>query len=77
MEESFGLEDYSGAEPRSQVSVDPVCGMSVDESKAAGRTGYAGQMYYFCLFLLCRVSAQFRAGPRALCSEIGRYPALV
>jgi YHS domain-containing protein len=46
MEESFGLEDYSDAAP--VFSVDPVCGMSVDEAKAAGKTGYAGQTYYFC-----------------------------
>jgi YHS domain-containing protein len=46
MEETFGLVNYSDGEP--QFSVDPVCGMSVDESKAAGKTGYAGQTYYFC-----------------------------
>ena len=28
--------------------LDPVCGMTVEESKAAGRSGYAGQMFYFC-----------------------------
>jgi YHS domain-containing protein len=46
MEEPFGLEDHSDREP--VFSVDPVCGMSVAESKAAGKTGYAGQTYYFC-----------------------------
>jgi Cu+-exporting ATPase len=40
------MEDHGDDEP--EVSVDPVCGMSVDESKAAGKTGYAGQTYYFC-----------------------------
>ncbi len=30
------------------VAVDPVCGMDVDERKAAGRSEYRGQAYYFC-----------------------------
>ncbi len=45
-EETYGLQDYSDHQP--VYSLDPVCGMKVDESKAAGKTGYAGQMYYFC-----------------------------
>jgi Cu+-exporting ATPase len=46
MEESFGLEDYShGTAVRSR---DPVCGKSVDENEAAGKTEFAGQTYYFC-----------------------------
>lgn len=28
--------------------VDPVCGMEVDENKAAGRSQYQGTEYYFC-----------------------------
>lgn len=27
---------------------DPVCGMQVDEQKAAGQSQYQGQTYYFC-----------------------------
>lgn len=27
---------------------DPVCGMQVDEKKAAGSSLYKGQTYYFC-----------------------------
>ena len=46
VEESFGLEDYGDGKP--ELSVDPVCGMSVEESKAAGKTVYGGQTYYFC-----------------------------
>ena len=46
MEETQGLQDYSTGEP--VHSIDPVCGMKVRESAAAGRVGYAGQMYYFC-----------------------------
>jgi P-type Cu+ transporter len=46
MEESYGLEDYSdGSEVSSR---DPVCGMVVVESRAAGKTGYAGETFYFC-----------------------------
>ncbi len=28
--------------------IDPVCGMQVDESRAAGRSEYKGRTYYFC-----------------------------
>ena len=27
---------------------DPVCGMKVDENKAAGKSNYKGRDYYFC-----------------------------
>ena len=27
---------------------DPVCGMTVDEEQAAGKSGYKGEMFYFC-----------------------------
>jgi YHS domain-containing protein len=27
---------------------DPVCGMDVDPKKAAGKSEYGGQTYYFC-----------------------------
>ncbi|MBI3962255.1 MAG: YHS domain-containing protein [Deinococcus sp.] len=30
------------------MTKDPVCGMRVDEKKAAGKSEYKGQMYYFC-----------------------------
>jgi YHS domain-containing protein len=30
------------------MAKDPVCGMDVDESKAAATTEYKGQTYYFC-----------------------------
>jgi YHS domain-containing protein len=43
---SFGQVDYSDHQPT--YSLDPVCGIKLDEAKAAGRTGYAGAMYYFC-----------------------------
>ena len=28
--------------------VDPVCKMKIDENKAAGKSDYKGQTYYFC-----------------------------
>jgi len=46
MEESYGLQDYS--DNSTTYSLDPVCGMKVDEDHAAGKTNYAGQTYYFC-----------------------------
>jgi Cu+-exporting ATPase len=46
MEEPFGLKDYSDDSPVS--SRDPVCGAVVVEDHAAGKTGYAGEMFYFC-----------------------------
>ena len=30
------------------MAKDPVCGMEVDEQKAAAKTEYKGQTYYFC-----------------------------
>ena len=27
---------------------DPVCGMTVDEARAAGTSAYQGKTYYFC-----------------------------
>ena len=27
---------------------DPVCGMTIDENKAAGKSDYKGKTYYFC-----------------------------
>ena len=30
------------------MAKDPVCGMDVDEKKAAGQSEYQGKMYYFC-----------------------------
>ncbi|MBI4303030.1 MAG: YHS domain-containing protein [Chloroflexi bacterium] len=30
------------------MAKDPVCGMEVDEKKAAAKSTYKGQTYYFC-----------------------------
>lgn len=46
MEDSYGLEDYSDQQP--VLSIDPVCGMEVDEGAAKYKTTYWGQTYFFC-----------------------------
>ena len=30
------------------MAKDPICGMSVDEKRAAATSNYRGQTYYFC-----------------------------
>jgi YHS domain-containing protein len=30
------------------MAIDPVCKMTVDENKAAGKSEYNGKTYYFC-----------------------------
>ncbi len=30
------------------MTKDPVCGMQIDEKKAAGKSDYRGQTFYFC-----------------------------
>ena len=45
---------------------DPVCGMDVDETKAAGTTVYKGKTYYFCA-LHCK--AQFEKAPEKYLKE--------
>lgn len=30
------------------MAKDPVCGMDVEEAKAAGKSEYKGKTYYFC-----------------------------
>ena len=32
----------------SVLATDPVCGMQVDERKAAGKSDYQGKTHYFC-----------------------------
>ena len=31
-----------------EMAKDPICGMTVDENKAAGTATYRGKTYYFC-----------------------------
>jgi len=46
-ETDMGMEDHSHGEGKPQ-SVDPVCGMVVDEGRAAGKIEYAGTQFFFC-----------------------------
>ncbi len=45
---------------------DPVCGMMVDETKAAAKTEYEGKKYYFCA-LGCKVA--FDKDPKRYLTE--------
>src|SRR5262249_7502734 len=50
--ETSGVHDPRGRWVSKDVEVDvtkdPVCGMLIDEKKAAAKTQYEGQTYYFC-----------------------------
>jgi len=46
-------------------SIDPVCGMTVEESKAAATYAYKGKTYYFCNI---RCKEKFVANPEAALS---------
>jgi Cu+-exporting ATPase len=51
------------AKPQAQAqaqAVDPICGMTVDPAKAAGKSRYKGVTYYFCSDYCKR---KFDAGP--------------
>ena len=48
---------------------DPVCGMPVEEEKAAGRSEYRGSAYYFCS-AGCR--ERFNEDPGRYTAEQGR-----
>lgn len=51
-----------------KMAIDPICGMTVDPDRAAGRHDYKGETYYFC-GVSCL--ARFRADPeRALSRSI-------
>jgi len=49
-----------GEEPT--MVTDPVCKMTIDENKAAGKSEYKGQTYYFCA-TVCKT--KFDANPSA------------
>ena len=38
----------SSSSSKATIVKDPVCGMDIDASKAAGKSEYQGQTYYFC-----------------------------
>ena len=43
-----GGADTAHREAESRVATDPVCGMTVDPSRSAGRSSFGGTTYYFC-----------------------------
>lgn len=47
---------------------DPVCGMTIDSSSAAGSSSYQGQTYYFCS---TQCKTQFDANPATYASDGG------
>jgi Cu+-exporting ATPase len=53
------------------VSIDPVCGMEVEEARAAASTNHAGKRYFFCS-LGCR--DKFEASPDKFIRTIANRP---
>ncbi len=52
-----------------QSVTDPVCGMSIDPTTAAGTSSYAGQVYYFCSIECKRL---FDSNPQKYLSDSSR-----
>lgn len=50
---------------------DPVCGMKVEESTAAGQSEYAGQFYYFCSHSCLE---DFNANPKQFTAKTDQAP---
>jgi len=46
----LAAQNQGAAAPRKQAQkvLDPVCGMTIDPAKSAGKSNYKGQTYYFC-----------------------------
>lgn len=55
------------------MATDPVCGMQIDESAAAGMSDYDRTIYYFCS-LACK--AEFDDDPGRFVPDGGRVPPL-
>lgn len=53
------------------MAKDPVCGMQVDEKKAAGTSVYQGRTYYFCA-PGCKLT--FDKSPEKFVAESGTHP---
>lgn len=49
-----------------KMAKDPICGMNVDENKAAGTAVYKGKTYYFCS---AHCKAQFENAPEKYAKE--------
>jgi Cu+-exporting ATPase len=41
-------DSYLTLKGEKMTRIDPVCNMQIDEKKAAGKSQYKGQTYYFC-----------------------------
>ncbi len=54
-------------------AIDPVCGMTVDPTRAAGNYEHNGTTYYFCAV---RCKERFAVEPESFLSPAGRMPAL-
>ena len=54
------------------MSTDPVCGMQVDEARAAGHAEFAGRQYHFCS---THCLAKFQADPAAYAGKPAAAPA--
>jgi P-type Cu+ transporter len=52
------------------MTKDPVCGMAVDEKKAAATVSYEGRTYHFCS-TGCKI--KFEKEPGKYAKEEGRY----
>ena len=52
------------------MAKDPVCGMQVDEKKAAATSVYKGATYYFCA-AACKVT--FDKGPENFIGKAGTH----
>jgi len=59
------------------MAKDPVCGMEVDEAKAAATATYQGQTYYFCA-VACKITFEKKperyVGGAATTSQLGAPP---
>jgi len=60
---SKGPEAAKGQPQTHSQAVDPVCGMTVDPAKAAGKSEYKGVTHYFCSDYCKR---KFDAAPEAV-----------
>lgn len=67
-----GLVSLGAAKPATATVVtvkDPVCGMTVDPSEAAGKYEYQGQTYYFCN---PKCEERFKADPEKYLRRVGQ-----
>jgi xanthine dehydrogenase accessory factor len=57
------------AEAEATITVDPVCGMTVDKSECPDRAEFGGTLYYFCS---SHCSGAFAAGPDAYVGTVAK-----